>query len=360
MHLLQSLVGRLPVSVSVGGPAAPLYGNRADVRRIPASNEKLLLSMALLDQFGPNTTIATTAQARAPTRGVVHGNLWLVGHGDPEVGPTTLERLAARVRAVGIRQIRGSVVGDTSTFTRERWAPGWHRIALRFISIPTALTYEANAGPGGFVFDPERRAAAAMTADLRAIGVRVDGAPGAGAVATPSRTVATIDSAPLVDILRRQNVGSVNLDAEILGKLLGATVFGPPATIAKGAAAIQRWANRRGVRDVALDASGLSYRDRISSAAMVRLLTIARRAAWGDAFLSTLAVPGEGTLAGRLSGLAVHAKTGTLLDGVSALSGYVRPAGSSGWLAFSIMSRGLSKDRAVAIEDAIVRIVAEA
>jgi D-alanyl-D-alanine carboxypeptidase len=150
----------------------------------------------------------------------------------------------------------------------------------------------------------------------------------------------------------------VNLDAEVLGKRLGAAVFGPPGTTAKGAAAIQRWARRRDVHVVALDASGLSYRNRITTSAMVRLLTIARRT-WGHTLPSTLAAPGEGTLVGRLGGLAVRVKTGTLLDGVSALSGYVRPAGRSPWLAFSIMSRGLSKDRAVAIEDEIVRIVAE-
>jgi D-alanyl-D-alanine carboxypeptidase/D-alanyl-D-alanine-endopeptidase (penicillin-binding protein 4) len=359
MQRLERVVGRLPVSVSVGGATGSLYGHGADVGRIPASNEKLLLTMALLDRFGPDARIATTAEARKPAQGVVRGNLWLVGHGDPEVGPSTIERLAARVRAAGIRWIRGSVIGDTSTFTRERWAPGWRRIALRFVSIPTALTFEGNAGPGGFVFDPERRAASALTADLRALGVRVDGGPDAGPVGRRSRTIASVPSAPLVDVLRRQNTGSVNLDAEVLGKRLGASVFGPPGTTAKGAAAIQRWTSRKGVPVVALDASGLSYRNRITTAAMVRLLTIARRT-WGGTFLSTLAAPGEGTLAGRLGGLAVRAKTGTLLDGVSALSGYVRPAGSSHWLAFSIMSRGLWKDRAVAIEDAVVRIVAGA
>jgi D-alanyl-D-alanine carboxypeptidase len=359
MQRLDRLVGRLPVSVSVGGATGSLFGHGADIRRIPASNEKLLLSMALLDRFGPDTRIPTTAEARAPAQGVVHGNLWLVGHGDPEVGPSTIERLAARVRAAGIRRIRGAVIGDTSTFSRERWAPGWRQIALRFISIPTALTFEGNAGPGGFVFDPERRAAAAFAADLRALGVRVDGGSDAGPVAKRSETIAAVLSAPLIDVLRRQNTGSVNLDAEVLGKRLGAAVFGPPGTTAKGAAAIRRWAGRRGVNVVTLDASGLSYRNRITTAAMVRLLTIARRR-WGDTLPSTLAAPGEGTLAGRLGGLAVRAKTGTLLDGVSALSGYVRPADSNHWLAFSIMSRGLSKDRAVAIEDAVVRIAAGA
>jgi D-alanyl-D-alanine carboxypeptidase/D-alanyl-D-alanine-endopeptidase (penicillin-binding protein 4) len=358
MVRLDRLLARLPVSVTVGGAAGAAYAHLGEVRRIPASNEKLLLSMAMLDRFGPDATIATTVESGPRAGSTIRGNVWLVGHGDPEVGSSTLMRLAARIRDAGIRRIRGAVIGDTSTFSRERWAPGWRRIALRFIAIPTALTFEGNVGPSGFVPDPELRAAGSFTADLRALGVRVDGQPAAGRVRDRARTIASVRSAPLVEILRRQNVGSLNLDAEVLGKLLGATASGHPGTTAEGASAIQRWAARHGVRILAQDASGLSYRDRISTDGMIRLLAVAARSPWGPALRSTLASPGDGTLAGRLGGVLVRAKTGTLLEGISALAGYVRPTGSRRWLAFSIMSEGLSKDRAVALEDAVVRIVA--
>jgi D-alanyl-D-alanine carboxypeptidase len=53
----------------------------------------------------------------------------------------------------------------------------------------------------------------------------------------------------------------------------------------------------------------------------------------------------------------VRAKTGTLID-ISALSGWVWMTKESAWGEFSIMSRGMSKSDAVAIEDRIVRIVA--
>src|SRR5207249_4332754 len=73
------------------------------------------------------------------------------------------------------RAIRGSVVGATTTFTRERWAPGWRPIALSYVGLPTALTFDGNSDAHGFVFEPEFRAAAALTADLRALGVSVHG-----------------------------------------------------------------------------------------------------------------------------------------------------------------------------------------
>jgi serine-type D-Ala-D-Ala carboxypeptidase/endopeptidase (penicillin-binding protein 4) len=351
------LLAGLPVSVSIRRGRRPIYSRLGDIPRAPASNEKLLLSMALLDRLGPRTSIPTTAEAASVRGGVVHGDLWLVGHGDPEVDAGTLATLARRVRRSGIRVVRGSVVGDTSTFSRERSAPGWHRIALDFISIPTALTFEANADGHGFVLDPERRAAAALTRALTSAGVRVRGRPDAGSVPAAARPRARVRSSPLIDILRRQNLASSNLDAEVLDKLLGAMAAGPPGSIEKGAAAIEAWAARHGVDVVARDGAGLSYADRVTTDGMVDLLCDARRSPWGAAFRSTLPPAGRGTLAGRLAGVPVRAKTGTLIHGVSALSGWVRLERSGRWAEFSILSSGLAKERAVAVEDTVVSMI---
>ena len=55
--------------------------------------------------------------------------------------------------------------------------------------------------------------------------------------------------------------------------------------------------------------------------------------------------------------MRVHAKTGTLIE-ISALSGWVWLDRRAGGGEFSILSRGMSKTQAAAIEDRIVRIVA--
>jgi serine-type D-Ala-D-Ala carboxypeptidase/endopeptidase (penicillin-binding protein 4) len=357
---LETLIGDRPASVSVAIAGRLRFSHLGDVPRAPASNQKLLASMALLDRFGPRWRIATTAEARSPARdGVVSGDMWIVGHGDPGLDDAALERLAERIEGAGVSRITGSVVGDTSTFRRVRWAPGWRRIALLYISVPTALTFDGNVDASGFVLDPEREAASALTADLERIGVRVSGAPDAGAVPPAARPVALVRSAPLAAILRRQNTYSRNLDAEVLGERLGAAAFGGRGTIAKGARAVRAWAARHGVRLVARDASGLSYANRVTTDGLVRLLSIADRRPWGKALRSTLAWPGVGTLAGRLAGLDVRAKTGTLLGGVSALSGWVHlRTRQDGWAAFSILSAGMSKEAAVALEDAVVRFLA--
>jgi D-alanyl-D-alanine carboxypeptidase len=89
---------------------------------------------------------------------------------------------------------------------------------------------------------------------------------------------------------------------------------------------------------------------------MVRLLAVCDARTWRQALRSTLPSAGTGTLAGRLGGVRVVAKTGTLLEVVSALTGWVWRPRSGRWADFSILSRGLTKARAVAVEDALVRV----
>jgi PBP4 family serine-type D-alanyl-D-alanine carboxypeptidase len=288
--------------------------------------------------------------------GVVRGDLYLVGHGDPETGADDIHRLAERLRDAGLSRVDGSIVGDTSAFERDREAPGWHRIGLRYIGLPTALSYEANVDAEGFVFDPERRASAALTAELRSLGISVAGPPRASQAPGELRTITGVRSATLSDILRRQNVASINLAAETLSKLLATEALGRPGSIADGAAVIEDWADDRGGGVTLHDACGLSYRNRASAGTLAALLDLARRRPWGGVLAASLAAPGEGTLAGRLAGLPVRAKTGTLIGDVSALSGYVRLRDGR-WASFSILSR-LPKDEAVSLEDAIVRAVA--
>src|SRR5207249_10506024 len=106
----ERLIGRLPMSVSVVERGRLVYAHAGNVARPPASDEKLLLSMALLDRFGASHRIPTSVEGPPPANGVVRGNLWLVGHGDPETNDAALERLARKLRATGVRAVRGSIV----------------------------------------------------------------------------------------------------------------------------------------------------------------------------------------------------------------------------------------------------------
>lgn len=357
---LDQLVEGHEISVAIGLDGRYLYRHRGWRRRPPASNEKLLLSMALLDRVPLETEIPTRVIAtgtRSDHR--LRGRLWIVGAGDPETDGPTMRRLARAVKDAGIRALRGRVMGVTSGFERDWWAPGWRDYFPEdYIALPTALTFEANEDRWGrHVRDPERRAAASLTKRLRAIGVRVTGDPGMGPLPDRSRRIAAVRSASLRSMLRRMNRHSVNFHAEVLGKYLGKRVIGGAGSIAKGARAIEAFAGAHGADIVAYDGSGLSYGNRVSPDDLVELLWFADRQAWGDELRRALPAGGQGTLQERLGNVRVRAKTGTLEE-VSALSGWVWLEKPGTWGQFSILSQGMSKSQAIAIEDRVVRIVA--
>jgi serine-type D-Ala-D-Ala carboxypeptidase/endopeptidase (penicillin-binding protein 4) len=350
------------VSVTVGFDSRFWYRHLATAPRRPASNEKLLLSMALLDRLGPTFTVPTLVESEAAPDGdgVVEGGLWILGRGDPEVGHATINALARQIRSAGVTQVRGRVRGSTGYFARDWWAPGWKAdFPAKEVARPTALTYRGNVGGGGtHISDPEARAAGALTTRLRALGIRVTGTSGAGVPPGHLIPLAQVDSAALRDIVHRMDVDSVNFDAEVLGKLLARLTLGPPATIARGALAIAAFERRQGVDSFEHhDSSGLSYADRVRSQGIVRLLWAADAETWGPALRRALPQGGQGTLRDRLRDVRVRAKTGTL-DGVSALSGWVWLDHRDAWAEFSILSGGLTKTAAVRIEDAIVHTVA--
>jgi D-alanyl-D-alanine carboxypeptidase/D-alanyl-D-alanine-endopeptidase (penicillin-binding protein 4) len=357
MQRIDHLVSGRAVSVSVGSAGSFQY-QRADTEpRIPASNEKLLLSMALLDSLGPDRRIVTHAATASLQQGVVQGNLWILGRGDPEITAARMGALARQLVAAGVEKVRGRVMGSTTYFAHDWWARGWKRQRSRlYVAPPTALTFQGNVVNGRFTRDPEVFAARSLTKQLEKRGVAVVGKAGSGRPPQGLADVAVIGSRPLSSILAAMDRTSDNFSAEVLGKLLGANAEGVPGTIAKGAAAVRDWVAGHGVNFSLYDGSGLSYANRVTARGMLKLLWVADAAAWGPVLRDALATGGQGTLEDRLNGVRVRAKTGTL-DGVSALSGWVWLEKEGTWTEFSILSRGMPKWVASSIEDAIVRVL---
>ncbi|HEU4480443.1 MAG TPA: D-alanyl-D-alanine carboxypeptidase [Actinomycetota bacterium] len=355
------------ISISVRDHGKVLYQHAAKTRRTPASNEKLLVSMALLDRVPSKLRIKTIAAAASPAVGVVPGDVWLLGRGDPTVTgggrygrrlpmtPTRLGKLARRMDEAGIVRIEGSIIGSTSYFGRDHFAPGWKpNFPAEEVPLPSALSYEGNVHKGNHTATPERRAAKRLTRLLEKRGVRVRGAPTAGPTPGGLTRIAIVRSAPLAHLLRYMNRTSSNFFAEMLGKRLAVESGRRPGTIAGGAAALEGWARRRGVDVQAFDASGLSYQNRVSANGTTKLLTYTEEQPWGPTLRTTLAGADEGTLDDRLGGVKLRAKTGTLTN-ISTLSGWVWLRRTKSWAEFSIMSNGMYKSTAADIEDDIVR-----
>jgi D-alanyl-D-alanine carboxypeptidase/D-alanyl-D-alanine-endopeptidase (penicillin-binding protein 4) len=359
MRDITTAIGDRPVSVAIGKDGNPWFSHLAWVGRPPASNEKLLLSMALLQRYRPWRTIRTNASATSMSgeRGVVRGNLWIMGHGDPGIDGTRIGALGRAIRDAGVRRIRGAVMGNIGPFARDWWARGWKDyFPADYIPLPTALTYRENTDRRGVhITDPELRAAKKLTVRLRRLGITVGHKPGMGHAPTGLHPIAQIASPPLRDLIRRMDLKSRNFWAEVLGKYLGADEWGR-GTIANGARAIDRFTDAHGQDFTLYDSSGLSYANRADARGLLELLWDADGASWGPILRASLPVGGQGTLKDRLRDVRIHAKTGTL-DDASALSGWVWLERTGGWVEFSILSNGFNEWTAKKIEDRIVRIV---
>ena len=71
-----------------------LYGLRPNVKRPPASVEKLWTTAALMVKLGPDARLHTTLLGTGSLRhGVWHGNLYLRGGGDPTFGDPTFNHV---------------------------------------------------------------------------------------------------------------------------------------------------------------------------------------------------------------------------------------------------------------------------
>jgi D-alanyl-D-alanine carboxypeptidase/D-alanyl-D-alanine-endopeptidase (penicillin-binding protein 4) len=109
----------------------------------PASNAKLLVTaaaLALLPQNATWTTSAVTA-GDVDSTGHLHGNIVLLGSGDPTMSGRAypfaekterpnpplmaLQQIADQIAASGIRSIEGDVIGDDTWFPWEPYGSGW-------------------------------------------------------------------------------------------------------------------------------------------------------------------------------------------------------------------------------------------
>ncbi|HEY8372795.1 MAG TPA: D-alanyl-D-alanine carboxypeptidase/D-alanyl-D-alanine-endopeptidase [Pseudonocardiaceae bacterium] len=103
-----------------------LYNRGGQQRLLPASNGKILTSIAALEALGPDHRFTTTVLADGQQRGsALLGDLYLKGTGDPTLMAADLDRLAAQVAATGIRTVQGRLVADDTWFDRTRLGVSW-------------------------------------------------------------------------------------------------------------------------------------------------------------------------------------------------------------------------------------------
>ncbi len=351
-----------------------LFDERGTVRRPPASVEKLFTSVAVLETMGPHARLHTRilATGHVGSGGVLHGNLYLQGGGDPTFGDDGFNRiwnrgtgasaaqLARSVREAGIRAVTGQLIGDASLFDAGRGGPASKLAAdvPDFGGQLSALTYDHGATSA--LLSPGAFAAKQMATTLAGAGVRVSPAPGVARAPHGAHPIAEVSSPPVAELLRLMNVPSDDLYAEMLTKGLGARYDGH-GTIAAGAEVIAAEVRGFGLHPRIVDGSGLSRSDSASPQQVVDLL----RGTWhtpdGHTLAASLPLVGvDGTV--RRIGVRTPAqghcvgKTGTL-DYVTNLAGWCQ-ARNGHTLAFAVFLDGPGNEPAIGMLGRMVGSIA--
>ena len=364
--------GALVYDLSAG---RTLFAQRDNTGRLPASVEKLYTTLAAVRLLGPGARLHTVVLGKGHMgrHGVWHGDLYLVGDGDPTFGDgafnkiwesgygPTASQLVHQLAGHGIHSVTGRMIGDESLFDRRRGG----MLTNLDADVPdfggqlSALAYDHGATTKGL--NPAAFAARELTLAMKADHVRVQAAKTSGKAPEHGRVLAVVSSPPLSVMLRLMDVPSDDLFAELFAKQLG-TRFGSGGTIADGAQVISSTiATEYGIHPKILDGSGLSRSDRSSPRQVVELL----RSAWGtpDGRILASSLPVVG-VNGTVRSIALHtpaqrsclAKTGTL-DGVTNLAGYCQRRGHHK-LAFALMIDGPPNWSALVLEGQMIAAIA--
>ncbi|HTE64536.1 MAG TPA: D-alanyl-D-alanine carboxypeptidase/D-alanyl-D-alanine-endopeptidase [Solirubrobacteraceae bacterium] len=335
--------------------SAEVYALRAEVPRMPASVQKLYTSATTLRRLGASGRLTTSvfAEAAPDAAGVVDGDLYLRGGGDPTFDLLDSNRLAQQVADAGIVEVTGRVIGDESAFDTRRGVPSSGFRLTSEVGPLSALTF--NRGRTGrrapfWQSRPANFAATAFTKQLRGLGVDVAGGVRRGATPEDAAIVTAWRSQSVTELLRLMNQPSDNFMAEMLVKVLGSQ-FGGAGSTAAGTKVMRDELGELEISPSLVDGSGLSRSDRTSPRDVVTLLDELD----GDAaFTGSLGVAGRsGTIATRMRGTAAQdrcrAKTGTLRD-VSALAGYCTTTGGR-QVAFAFLMNYVSPSSARVLQD---------
>jgi serine-type D-Ala-D-Ala carboxypeptidase/endopeptidase (penicillin-binding protein 4) len=303
---------------------------------------KLFTTSTALARLGPDFRIATRvlSSGTLDSNGVLHGDLYLKGGGDPTLGSpvfydrflgglgTDIFALKPQIRAAGIRSVTGRLYADDTVFDRLRGVADSGYATSPYIGPLSGLAFDSGYGDLGarsFASDPAKLAATTLARSLRNAGIGIPARVALGKAPAGAGQVAVVRSPTLTRIVNTTDVYSDNFFAETLIKLLGARL-GAGGSTSEGAAVVSQFARRQGSGVHAVDGSGLTRSGRASPSQIVALLAAMQDSAVSDDFIRDLALAGrEGTVASRMHGTPAEGrcrtKTGTLI-GVSNLSGY--------------------------------------
>ena len=304
-----------------------------DVARVPASIQKLLTAAAALNAVGYDHVLTTTVTQSAPGQITLVGGgdmMLAAGAGDPDAvnGHAGLDDLAAQVakELVLTGRTTVSLTLDDTLFTGSAtggWAediPGLGYAApVAAVAVDTGRLSAGEYAPRQS--DPAMAAADAFVTALAAHGVSVDGSPTRASAAPDARVLASVDSAPLGEIVEYFLHTSDNTITEVVGRVV-ALQAGLPGSFEGATRAVLTELTELGIDTsgaVLTDCSGLADGSRLTATTVLEVLDLLMDPAHPQLRAGAVALPVaglDGTLSDRFlttdaRGL-VRAKTGSL------------------------------------------------
>ena len=124
-----------------------------ETNRIPASTTKLLTTATALEVLGDSMRFETRITYSGYIKdSVLHGNLYVVGGGDPSlesdffVHNGIFAKMVSAIHRAGIRQIDGKIIGDASLYTVRNVPTQWliEDVGSYYGQTPSALAFNDN------------------------------------------------------------------------------------------------------------------------------------------------------------------------------------------------------------------------
>lgn len=147
------------LAIYTNNPQEEIFSVNPDLRLTPASTLKLLTTAAALETFGPHHRFKTRLYASSlpDEKGILKGDLYLQGGGDPTLGSkrvtgaetwqAVVSKWAKAVKKAGIKQVEGNIYADVSAFEGPSIAPkvNWENIGNYYAAPVSPLCFNDNS-----------------------------------------------------------------------------------------------------------------------------------------------------------------------------------------------------------------------
>ncbi len=333
-----------------------VYSLNENVRMRPASTEKLVTAISVLDLLGPDYSFNTRVLASGTLRGgVLNGDLWIVGAMDPLLSAADLRTLCQSIRRAGVQRVEGSVCVDLGLKDDNQYGWGW-------------CWDDKNSTLSPLLLDGKPKFTNSLASQLKAAGITLKRTAVKTGVLPAAAVELTQLQRPLQEVLEPMMKQSNNLYAECVFYQLSPLTGRRAPSHSDIARLINGVIDRAGGNSYHVqvaDGSGLSLYNYQTAATFVSLLRyIYTKPNAYQALTQSLPIAAvDGTLKNRMASTAaasnLRAKTGTV-DGVSTLTGFTTCRTTGHLLAFAVLTNGVrTGSQGRALQDIICTAISE-